>query len=610
MNKKIVSAITLGLVTSQVMPYVAYATPNENIEVNKQNTVNVKTNIDWAKEYPKLMNPDKKDLVPVVFSPEVVLKLDDMIKRLDNLDKNFNVDELQKVLDDMFQLNIDISEDDVFLHKQYDQIDYIMTKVTYLAFTNLKEGTERNTFFAKNADAMYLSAVKRHNMLIQSTLMEDYGGYWGFTLNDYFKDEETKQILLNLASMLIGLGNRPVGPGETSSPDDFDPTVPETDLPSTIKPEKPLEPEGQPEEFPSLEPEIPEPSFPNDDSIIFPDKEDGNGSGGTGGNGGSNGGTNDDSNGGNNATLSTEEYNKRGNSCYKTTTIYDFEGKVLSTSESLVDKGLCNIFDYEVVDGNVWNSDNNVSNGNGDVALEVWESLGLNQLNKLSNNSIHYTINKDNEKPYYYDSGIRVSTNNTATYTQVKDVLIQISLKLENSYVIEDEGKLLFIADGKPLVVQEKQSEYTKSQIESLLNSFTSVGLKVDTIGQLANENFETQINNGNLSEIIVGDKTITLVDKPILEGSVLQLPIKEIAEYLDVKVRLEDKTLTLIKDDTTIEYEIGTKNVVINNNKKVLSTATQDRDGVVYGEMTLVAKELGYELIFNSSSSKIEFKK
>lgn len=602
MNKKIVSAITLGLVSSQVMPYVAYANPNEYIETNKENTISTMANIDWAKKYPKLLNPDKKDMIPVVFSAETVVKLDGFIKRLDELEKNFDATELQKLFDDIFEFNIVIPEDDVFIHKEYDQIDYIMTKATYIAFTNLKEGTERNKFFITNADNMYISAYKRYNNLMKSTLMRDYGGYWGLELREYFDDEKTQKTLLYLFSMLHILSEKQVGVNGDLNEEDV-PTEPEIDLPSTIEPENPLEPEGQPDEFPSLEPEIPEPSFPNDDNLIFPDKDDSNGSGGTNGNGDSNGGNN----GGNNTTLSTEEYNKKGNSCYKTTTVYDFEGNILSKSETLTDKGFCNIFDYEVIDGNTWNSDN--TNSNGDIALEVWESLGQNELNKLSNNSIHYTINKDNEKPYYYDSGIRVSTNNTATYTQVKDVLIQISLKLDNSYVIEDEGKLLFIADGKPLVIKEKQSEYTKSEIENLLNSFTSVGLKVDTIGQLANESIENQINNGNLSEITIGEETITLKDTPILEGSILQLPIKEIAEYLDVKVRVEDKTLTLIKDDTTISYEVGTKNVSINGNKKVLSTNTQDKNGVIYGEMTLVAKELGYELTFNSTTSKIEFK-
>ena len=593
MNKKIVSAITLGLVSSQLIPYVAYANPNintENVEVNTNisngnKTSNLKSNIDWEKEYPNLINPDKKDIKPIVFSPEVVLELDSYFKTLDKLEKDFNINELQELFDKIFELNKSISVEDVSIHKDYDQIDYIMYKATYIAFTNLKEGTERNNFFVKLADDMYLSAVKRHNSGIKSTLMEEYGAYWGFKLREYFNDEKTEKTLLYLGSMLIGVSEKPLTPGDSTSIEDFDPYISEDELPSNLKPDPSLEPDGEPEEFPELSPELPDEIIPDDGDIVYPDD---------------NGNSSNDSD---SSTVFTEEYNQKGNSCYKTTTTYDYEGNVLSVKESNVNKGFCNIYDYEIIDGNTWNTNNN-----GDIALEVWESLGQNELNKLSNNSIHFTLNKNNEKPYYYDSGIRVSIDNTATYTQIKDVLTQISLKLDNSYVIEDNNKLLFIADGKPLVVRDKQNEYTQSEIESLLNSFTSVGLKIDTINQLSSESIEAQINTGNLSEITINGDTVSLTNSPILEGSILQLPIEEICKNLGSTVQLKDNTLTINKNDTVITYEIGTKNININGNKKILSTVTQNKDGIIYGEMTLVSKELGYELSFDTLKSKIEF--
>lgn len=605
MNKKIVSAIALGVVASQFSPYLAYALPNTeannqvNEENNKENVVaenkevKPQKNIDWSKEYPNLINPDKKDMKPISFSPEITLELGEIINLLDEIEKDFSMEKLNGVFDRMFKLNTTMPVEDVELHDEYDQIDYIMYKATYYAFTNTSD-KERDELFIKLADDMYLSAVKRINSGISSKLMTEYGAYYGNMLKDYFKDEKTKQILNNLNSMLMTVSQTSVIPPDNIDPDkEYDFTFPEDELPSNIKAES--RPDDSIETLPPTVPELP--PVDNDivipdDGIIFPDN---------GGNNGGNGGN------GQNGYNETEEYIAKGNSCYKITTKYDFAGNELSKNEVKLpssEKGFCNIYDYEVIDGNTWNQNNN-----GDTALDVWESLGLNELNKLSNYSIHFSINKNNEKPYYYDSGIRLSTDMTATYTQIRDVLNQIALKT-NGYVIEDTGKLLFIAEGKPLVVKDKKAEYSKSEIESLLNSFTEIGMKVDTVKQFSSDSLEDQANKGELREIAFGDETITLTKDPIVEGSILKLPIEEVATKLGLKVEQKDNKLLVTNDTLKFEYEIGTKNVSINGTTKILSTASQSKDNVVYGEMNLLIKELGYTLKFDSFAGKIEILK
>lgn len=604
MNKKLISAITLGMVATQFSPYLAYALPNETsndisdekVETNDgggntdkvqvSEKIDISKTINWAEKYPKLVNPDKKDIKPIKYNSETILLLDNLIKDLDEIESNYSKESLMNVLTQVLELNINMEDEEINLHREYDQIDYILYKAIYLGFTNSIDDNERGQLMLKFIDDMYLSSAKRYNSGKDSCIMADYAYYIG-NLGTYFDYETGVKINIG-ASLIYNIelikpdienGSRPII-NENMKPSDYNvPSKPEDDTPEN----SPDLPEIEAPSIPELEPILPEPIVPEDEDMnIVENPQDFN--------------------------MSSEDYVANGNICYKVTTKYDINGNILSTnSEQLPsnEKGFCNIYDYEIINGDTWNE-----NQNGDFALEVWESLGQNDLNKVSNHSIHFTVNKDNEKPYYYDSGIRVSTDMTATYSQIKDVLTQISLKMDNGYIIEDNDKLLFIADGKPLVVKDKKAEYSQSEIEGLLNVFTTVGLKVDTISQLKQETIETQVNTGNLTDITIDGDTFTLSKDPIVDNGILQLPIEEVSKQLGATVENKSNKLTITKDGKVIEYLIGTKDVTINGTTKKLSTTSQNKDGVVYGEMTLVAKELGYTLTFDSLVGKIEFNK
>lgn len=89
-----------------------------------------------------------------------------------------------------------------------------------------------------------------------------------------------------------------------------------------------------------------------------------------------------------------------------------------------------------------------------------------------------------------------------------------------------------------------------------------------------------------------------------------MQLPIEQISKELGISVNHINKNLILSKDNVKVEYEIGTKNVMINGSKKILATKSQFKNNVIYGEMNLIAKEFGYILNFDTMSGKIEFLK
>ncbi|MBS6889692.1 MAG: hypothetical protein KH200_17650 [Clostridium sp.] len=153
---------------------------------------------------------------------------------------------------------------------------------------------------------------------------------------------------------------------------------------------------------------------------------------------------------------------------------------------------------------------------NGEKALDVWNSLAENELNELSNFTLQFSLNKNDAKPYYYDSGIRVSKDKTASYTQLRDVLNQIAIK-SGGYLIEDNDKVLFISEGKPLVVREKKSEYSEEEVANLLNSFENLDLKVREKGTGSISIDEELINNEETQNITVKVEKVELSAKPRL---------------------------------------------------------------------------------------------
>ena len=159
------------------------------------------------------------------------------------------------------------------------------------------------------------------------------------------------------------------------------------------------------------------------------------------------------------------------------------------------------------------------------------------------------------------------------------------------------------------MVLKDKKSEYTEKEVLELLNLFENIGLKIDERKTNETESLLEQSNKGELSKVIIDGKEVSLSQPAVLQDGVLQLPIVEIAKALSIDVKASDNTITLTKDDVAILYEVGTKNIKINDNKKILSSSTQSKNGLVYGEMSLVLKELGYELVYDSLTGNIEIK-
>ena len=424
MNKKISSSLMLALAMSQLAPYAVHA--EETINAFETND----TNKELTEKYPNLIIPDKKDMINGDFSEETKKAIDEILLLLDEIEVNFD----SVKLDEVFKKTTDLAEvmdtEDVTKHREKDnsEIDYILYRGTYLAFTKL-DGEAKEKAFLNYMDMFYLSSAKRLNSGQTGVILDEYAKYYGYSLNEYFSYKTNAKLSAG-ASMMITLGSYVPGKGEEQGMESEKPNFPteDKDLPSAYEPlpEDFVHPDNPDELIPEYsEPTYPEyetPEIKPEDGVNYED-----GSGSSTGQG-----------------LTSEEYVYKNNKCYLITTKYNYTGEVVSTVETETQSSMCGTSQSDIIDGDVWNS-THTENSN-DFVLDVWNSLTQNQLNQNSKYTLQFTIDKSSDSPYYFDSKIKTTTDKTVTYTQLKDVLLQISIKA-NGFLIEDDGKLLFVSE-------------------------------------------------------------------------------------------------------------------------------------------------------------------
>lgn len=630
MKKKLISSIALGLIGTNLFPIITGATENidkptesaikeidkEKKDDNSSNTENKDKNVsedkktesnetnkttessnkkisdkDWSKDFPKLVNPKADEIKTVNYSAETMAELKTLIDKTEKLEKTYGENKSEQYLEvfkEVFELHNKMKDKDRMLFDSNDQFNYIFYKLNYLAFTEYYDNAEVfNKFYQDLSDMAYLYAVEVYNKSPEGVFIHFLFNYlYDLTPENeaYFKDKKTNAVVQiaysNIKFLGTGAGGRT---NDVSDPsDDFKYEKPsETYNPNAPSVPKDFTPEDKDKELP------PAPEVPNyENNGVEKSKSNPNG-----------------------GKYKENTYVGKNDKCYLVTITKDLQGNVLGVEEKELSSAqgfFCGITTGLEFTSIPWNSSTKAFNGK--KALDVWNSLAENELNELSNLTLHFSLNKNDTKPYYYDSGIRVSSEGKVTYTQLRDVLNQIAIK-SGSYLIEDKSKLLFISEGKPLVIREKETEYTKEEVEELLNSFEKIGLLVKEKDDESVSADETIINNESLKHITVANKKIELKSTPKLESSILQLPVKEVGEALGYKVDITDKVATLTKDSTIIELEIGSKNVKVNGSEKITTTSSSIIDTVLFAEMNIVAQESGMKINFDKTKGTIEIK-
>lgn len=293
------------------------------------------------------------------------------------------------------------------------------------------------------------------------------------------------------------------------------------------------------------------------------------------------------------------EYVKEGNECVKVKTYYK-NGQAVSSEKFSISKleyVKCGIYDY--INDGVFN----------DTTIEIDKDYIQNDQNLISDYTIHYTINKNSKKPYYFDTGIRATfESNTITYNQLKDALYQLAIK-SDGFFIKDNNKSLVILEGKPLVITKEKETYSKDNAEMLLNSFLTVGLKIMEFNNSKPDTLESYLSNKRIDTIKLNGKQEKLNAPFILVENQLFGPIQDIVRLLGAETKLSDNKLTIIKDSTTIELDFNSKSYFVNRQEKLFASKPKITNSSVYSEIDAVISILGYELIWDSEAEQVIIK-
>lgn len=229
--------------------------------------------------------------------------------------------------------------------------------------------------------------------------------------------------------------------------------------------------------------------------------------------------------------------------------------------------------------------------------------------NETSNYTLQYSLDKQSEAPYYFDTGLRVDKDMNASYEQYKDVLYQIAVK-SGGYVVEDKGRVLIVIDKKPVLVKDIKKDYSEKEIESLFEEFPNIDIRILETRIGTSTSLEQQIVTKQAKKVTVDGKEIELDASPIVRANRVLLPIKELTSALDAEVKQKEDQFIVTKDKSSVVYQLKNTKITVKGKVIDIEIAPDVKDGVLYVEMTELAKAFQYDLTWDADSSEIAFTK
>lgn len=229
--------------------------------------------------------------------------------------------------------------------------------------------------------------------------------------------------------------------------------------------------------------------------------------------------------------------------------------------------------------------------------------------NAESDFTIQYSLDKQSENPYYFDTGLRVDKDMNASYEQYKDVLYQIAVK-SGGYVVEDNGRVLIVIDKKPIIVKDIKKAYSEREIEALFEEFPNIDIRILKTRIGTSTSLEQQIVSKQAKTVKVNGKEVELTSAPIVRDNRVLLPLKELSSALGAKVEQKEDKFVVTKDKDSVVYQLKSTNVVVKGKTLDIGIAPEVKEGTLYVEMNELSKAFGYKLIWDADSSELSFSK
>lgn len=237
--------------------------------------------------------------------------------------------------------------------------------------------------------------------------------------------------------------------------------------------------------------------------------------------------------------------------------------------------------------------------------IEIDEEYIYTDQNVESNNYIYYTVNKNTLNPYYFNSGIRATLDSKVTYNQLKDVLYQISLKVKG-FSTDSNNKSLAVIEGRPVVVTNEQEFYSKEQVESLLDSFELVDIKIqeytDELKSVNNTLFD-YIKEKSSIDISLDKQTFSLTGIEV-SNNVLMVSLNEISQILNLKFEKENDVYTVKGKQNYIKFIVDTKSYKGKDNKeKEFLSKPKKKENDIYIDLETLCREMEYTIEWDSDN-------
>ena len=207
-------------------------------------------------------------------------------------------------------------------------------------------------------------------------------------------------------------------------------------------------------------------------------------------------------------------------------------------------------------------NDSNSYGSSGTIAESYTSSDDyMNQMNNLLTGStvtntdvsienVYYTINKNEENPSWVDTGVSLEEDKTITCQKLITILSSISKAMDNSYLIEDTEQFMFIAEGKILVLN-RQDSIPVETLTTIFESYKQLGLKTMLKGEedvASDDSLNAKIEAGSINEVIIDDNKLILTNAPVLNKGIVQFPVTQVAKALGYEVNESNTEITLLK--------------------------------------------------------------
>lgn len=295
-------------------------------------------------------------------------------------------------------------------------------------------------------------------------------------------------------------------------------------------------------------------------------------------------------------------YQKDGSKCMLITRVFK-KNMLIETKKQEVSKDeyvYCGIYDYIFEDTFVQQE------------VEIDKEYITTDQNIESNKYIYYTVNKDTLNPYYYNTGIRATIDGKVTYNQLKDVLYQISIKTKG-FSTDSNTKSLSIIEGKPIVLSNEQEFYSKEQVESMLDKFKYVDIKIQEYSDEStslNDSLFSHIKENSSVDLIVDGETISVTGIDI-NNSTLIISLNEAAQILGLKVQEKSGTYSIEGDSNYIRFTVGSLSYrTKSNQEKKFASKPIKKNNEVYIDLKVLCEEMGYTIDWDSESLSLNINK